>query len=271
MAIQDKNLNFHTTFGPELQYISKILELGHESYIGNIEEISKKTGIPTGLSSGKVVPSIMYASYMGLVDYSVKKAVYEITTTELGKLIFEEDPHLMEPLTKLILNYNITDEKIGAPQWCYLFRKYEGNKEIKKEDLIRELEKFFEKPSINITPVLGTYKNAFEDLKLITESNGKVIFEKRPILIENIYVYGYTLLKDWEEVYPNQKEITILNVLNNLKWGKPFGFEYDDILEALELMEEYNLVKLNKQLSPLTIIKLEESNEAKYNLYSMLI
>ena len=56
-----------------------------------------------------------------------------------------------------------------------------------------------------------------------------------------------------------------------MKWGISYGFDYDKILEALELLEQYNIIKLNKQLSPLTIIKLENSDDIKFDLYSMLI
>lgn len=271
MAIDDKNLRFHESFAPDLKYISKILELAQECYEGEILEISKITGIPSGVSSGKVKPSIIYASYMGLIDYEVENCIYKLSSTDLGKIIFTEDPFLMEKVTKSIMNYNLTDKNLGAPQWCYLFKVYSGNRSIAKSDLKRDMEIYFNKNNIEMGPIIGTYKNDFSDLKLIDEISDNIVFNKCSVLIENIYVYGYTLLKTWEELYPDRKEITILDVLNDMKWGIPYGFDYDKVLEALELLEEYRIIKLNKQLSPLTIIKLENSDDIKFDLYSMLI
>lgn len=52
---------------------SKIMELAKDNYSGSKEEISEKTGIPTGKTSGKVVPHILYAQYMGLTTYTLTK------------------------------------------------------------------------------------------------------------------------------------------------------------------------------------------------------
>ena len=60
------SVNFHKTFAPQDSYISKILELAEQGYSGNKEEISDITGIPTGKTSGKVIPHILYSKYMGI-------------------------------------------------------------------------------------------------------------------------------------------------------------------------------------------------------------
>lgn len=271
MAITDKNLNFHETFSPDLKYISKILELAQEDYNGKIEEISKCTGIPSGAHSGKVKPSIIYAKYMGLVEYEVKNTVYKIVSTDLGKLIYKEDPYLMERVTKSILNYNITDEKIGAPQWCYLFRKYKGRAVTDKGKFKKELEEFFNKSNVRLATIINSYTDTFSDLNILDCTDKNIKFNICSVALENIYVYGYTLLKTWEDLYPERKEITLTEVLDEIKWGEPFGFDYERVMEALELMEEYNILKINRLLSPLTIIKLKNSDELKYDLYSMLI
>lgn len=271
MAISDKNLRFHESFPPELKYISRILDLAKEDYSGNILDISKATGIPSGISSGKVKPSIIYAFYMGLINYKVKNGIYELYLTDIGKIILREDPFLMEKVTKSLINYNLTDENTGAPQWCYLFKIQSHNKPILKSELKRNMEIYFDKNNIELAPVLGTYKNDFSDLRLIEEDNDTINFNKSSVLIENLYVYAYTLLKTWEEVFKDRVEITILEILNYMKWGEAFGFEYDDILEVLDLLENYNIIKLNKQLSPLSIIKLKSSEDVKFDLYSMLI
>ena len=62
------NLNFHQTFKPEAQYISSILSVADDETPYDIKDISNLTGIPSGKSSGKVEPHILYSYYMGLID-----------------------------------------------------------------------------------------------------------------------------------------------------------------------------------------------------------
>ena len=60
------NLNFHQTFPPTADGLSR---LTLDCPVGEAltkEQISEKTGIPTGKSNGKVEPYLAYAEYMGL-------------------------------------------------------------------------------------------------------------------------------------------------------------------------------------------------------------
>ena len=61
------NLNFHQTFPPNLEYLSRLLEITDMTDDLTKEEISEITGIPTGKSSGKVEPHVEYGIYMGLL------------------------------------------------------------------------------------------------------------------------------------------------------------------------------------------------------------
>ena len=61
-------VTFHRTFVPEMHYVAALLQYSASSEEGTEQEISVKTGIPTGKSDGKV-PAIMgYASGMGLIN-----------------------------------------------------------------------------------------------------------------------------------------------------------------------------------------------------------
>ena len=69
------NLNFHQTFKPEKQYIGSILNVADNTDGIGVQEISSYTGIPNGKSSGKVEPHIIYANYMGLIEYEKKNGL----------------------------------------------------------------------------------------------------------------------------------------------------------------------------------------------------
>ena len=63
-------VTFHRTFVPEMHYVAALLQYAASSEKGTEQEISVRTGIPTGKSDGKV-PAIMgYASGMGLSTFS---------------------------------------------------------------------------------------------------------------------------------------------------------------------------------------------------------
>ncbi|MGI6543516.1 MAG: hypothetical protein ACOX44_10730 [Limnochordia bacterium] len=63
--MKNKPLTFHETFPPEREHIGQLLLLADTMNYMNKEDISRVTGIPTGKSSGKVSPHIIYASIYG--------------------------------------------------------------------------------------------------------------------------------------------------------------------------------------------------------------
>lgn len=119
MAITDKSLVFHSSFPPQLSYVAKILHLAAQNFSGNKVEISNITGIPTGDHSGKVLPHIKYANYMGLIYVTNKEGKINLRLTELGGIVYNEDPYMMEEVTKLVTNFWLTDKQLGAPQWSF--------------------------------------------------------------------------------------------------------------------------------------------------------
>lgn len=274
MRIEASNLNFHSTFPPQIGYVAKLLQLAKDKYEGNEKEISEITGIPTGESSGKVVPHIYYAKYMGLITYERKGGKYYITLTKLGSMILQEDPYLIENLTRFLLHYMITDVNEGAPHWSFLFKEFEGNfyESYDIKDIEKKAEKYFLK-KCKMSVVRKSYENeCFNSLGIIEiENDEKLSFHQLYPRIEYIYVYAYTLLYSWEVYYGNNNEITINQLINDLKWNKPFGLDYNMTLEILDEISLSGHIKLNKQLTPITIIKLSEADDVLPVIYNTLI
>ena len=84
-----------------------------------------------------------------------------------------------------------------------------------------------------------------------------------------MYVYAYGLLSSWERVFPTEYEITSDQLAEKLNWGKRFGFDDDEILYALEKIENVGIIKLNKQLVPYTLIKTSETSSVLPHLYDL--
>ncbi|OQY10740.1 MAG: hypothetical protein B6I28_00335 [Fusobacteriia bacterium 4572_132] len=268
------NVNFHETFPVTFEYISKILEISNGNRAYTKKEISNITGIPTGLKSGKVVPHIEYAKYMNLINYKKKKDLYVLTRTKLGEEIFVEDPYFTEEITYKILNYFLTSYSIGAEMWSffyrYLMKSYSGK--MTKEILSKEMSKKYGE-KVKLAPLLNTYKNNLERLNVLKIEKIKKLekIEKleNKITIDSTFVYAYCLLNDWEKTF-NEVEITS-DQLDKMYWKEGFNFSLEEEFNALNLLEENKIIKLNKQLSPLTIIKLKNSEECLKFLYSQLI
>ena len=85
-----------------------------------------------------------------------------------------------------------------------------------------------------------------------------------------LYVYAYALLSSWDKMYPDKQEITIDQIVLNIKWNKRFGFDDDEMMYALEKMEEANILCLNKQLIPVTAIRTTDTASLFPHLYDYL-
>lgn len=275
MKIDTTKMNFHSTFKPQLIYVSKLLKLAEQMYSGDERTISDITGIPVGESSGKVVPHLHYAKFMGLINFIAKDKMYHLSLTNLGRIVVQEDSNLMEDMTKLILNYNISDIQEGAPHWGYLYRifNYNYNQEYNMKSIQTGLEEYSGKNNCKMTVVKKSYESeCFESLRIINVLDKDIImFNEVFPRIDFYNAYAYTLIKDIEKYYSDLDEITIDEVIDDVKWNKPLGLNFEDALEVLDELEALGYIKLNKQLTPMTIIKLTTSTELLERLYSFLL
>lgn len=271
--VQVVSINFHQTFRPEKQYIAALLELAGDATYRSVKEISQLTGIPTGESSGKVEPHIIYAGYMGLIAYEKKEGEYSLTRTMLGEVVYIEDPGLQEKLTVLLCHCMMQRETTGAPLWSAVFRnilpRYKS--EIKKDMLLKELNTILEGNVTikNIAPFYGSYDRFFNSIGLL-DDRGEVIglsaisYEK-----EFIYLYAFVLLAYWKERYPAQDEISSTQ-LDALCYGGVFGWDSQEEYKTLEQLSDRGIVRMNRQLAPYTILKLVEGENLIGKLYSEL-
>jgi hypothetical protein len=274
MINNDKSLLFHNTFQPQLVYLSKILQLAKKEFQGNKIEISNITGIPTGESTGKVVPHIKYLEYMGLINSILEGGKYKLSLKKLGEVVYDEDRFMMDDITKLLLHYYITHNEIGAPQWSFLFREFPYTYDEKTDlRVVEEKGKIYFGKSLEIGPLKGMYSTGdFSSLDIIQYSRGNEIVIKRCMAkFEAVNIYAYTLIKDWEMYYENQMEISIDLIIKELKWNKGFGFDYETTLEVLDDISDRGYIAINKQLNPITIIKNSESKYIINSLYEDLI
>ena len=265
------SVNFHKTFSPQDSYIAKILELAKVGYTGSKEEISEETGIPTGKTSGKVVPHILYSQYMGLTTHTLSKGKYTLKLTDLGKTVLENDKYLFEDISRLICHYNICDEENGAYLWSFI---YNGLPIMLDENISEEAMKKKYNDFFMVKTDLGALRKSYSDdgffalLDLLDFSEG-IRINSLYYKDERLYAYAYTLLSSWDMNCPETQEITADQIIG-MKWNKRFGFDEDEMLFALEQMEGKQLIRLNKQLVPYTVIRNADTANVLPHLYELL-
>lgn len=272
----DYSINFHQTFAPEKEAIAQLVQFAsNNNEFFSKEEISAMTAIPTGDSSGKVVPHILYAEAMGLINVSKKESSFSLTLTPLGEVINNEDPFLIEDLTHWLCHYNLANTGSPAVMWSYIFNSIikSNGLEFTNQSLINALTRKFDTNKINVTPFRTCYtaEKSFGDLNILDIEEEKYIFKKHDINRAFRYLYAYLLLYNWEKFLPNQSEITYDNLLLDLGFGRPFLWDEPSIMEVLEVFNEERIIIINRQLSPITFIKQVSSELMLSKMYSFLI
>jgi len=270
------DLNFHQTFAPEREYLGRLLELACGMRPMTKEEIFQETGIPTGMTSGKVEPHIQYAVFMGLVTDRVQNGAHVLERTDLGRIVYEADPHLLEPLTLLVCHHNISSPRKGAALWQFVFQKLIPTLglAIDQNTLASAASVEFGTPKVNLTPLKTCYtaQKSFGNLGLLAVSGSRTwTFKPVPYRSEHRYAYAYTLLKTWEESLADRKEITLDELVGCFHWHRPFLWDERAMMNVLESLSDLGVLSLNKQLTPITIIRRSTAASALAKLYSRLI
>ena len=273
-----ENINFHQTFQPEAEYISMIILNADQISGKTVQEISSITGIPQGKSSGKVAPHLSYAQYMDLIDSNTDTDGKGIALTSLGKQVMLEDPGLQELLTLWLCHALMVSPKSGAPIWKEMFMsvlpKYHGK--IKIDMAINELDSIFTSnvSKKNFTPFYKSYSDSgifgkIAVLEVDSEKN-ELILNHHQYTTEFDYLYAYVLFKFWDELFNDTLEITA-NELELMKYRYVFGWSETEEYEVLERLNDLQIIRLNRQLSPFTIVKQISKDELEQKLYTNLI
>ena len=86
-------------------------------------------------------------------------------------------------------------------------------------------------------------------------------------MIKNLYICMQQYY--WDEFYPEQDEISSVQFAE-LGFGKAFGWDLKAEYEVMEHLADRELIRMNRQLMPYTILKLVTEDELTNNLYSEL-
>ncbi len=207
---------------------------------------------------------MLYSYLMGLIKEDM------CTLTELGEIIRSEDPSCSEELTQWILHKNLVSST-GAPLWNWLFRYLLPNNKMKVtgEFVTKQAQDKF---GTNVkTGVCKTcYLNGLSEIDYLdTNFSGYAVRMKR-IIPDFLYLYAYDLFDEWDYLYPNKNEITE-NEMYGMENAACFGLSKDNWFEVLEMIAGKNMIRINRQLTPFTIIRNSSTDAVIPKLYSLLL
>lgn len=157
--------------------------------------------------------------------------------------------------------------------WSTVFKqilpKYRDG--IKKDILLIELEKIFDGKvnKKNFAPFVGSYEDLFSDLKILSIDKEILRINSLTYNKEFIYLYAYILFEYWEELYPEQDEISAVQ-FSDLNYGKVFGWNEQMEYEILQNLADNGMIRMNKQLVPYTLLQLTDKETIVERLYSEL-
>jgi hypothetical protein len=134
------------------------------------------------------------------------------------------------------------------------------------------LEKMQQKFGMNIkvTPAVTMYTKQFTQLGLLREDGDYIIINPITYDKEMLYVYAYALLFEWENVFPDENEITATQ-FNDIKFGAIYGWNNQTEYAILQSLCDIGVIGMNNQLVPFTIKKHMCSADLIEKLYSLLL
>lgn len=235
------------------------------SGLGNKQEISDATGIPTGKSSGKVEPTIHYATAMGLINAEKQGGKWMLSLTPLGELVRNEDPFFSEEITlwlmHLMLCRPLNQGNKAAPvagivdPWFTLFSLSEARlgRTFTSSEFGAFMEERFgvtDKRRKMCNVILGSYK---EDSCLgLTKSvqvddSGFIVREKAPQDVTFYPVFSTYLFLLWDEFFPNEKQLSLNELFKHTRMLSIMFWTEQDVKPWLDWMTDNGMLQLDRQ------------------------
>lgn len=253
--------NFHLTFIPEKQYLGAILKYAANSGLYEIQAIADETGIPTGKSSGKAIPTADYAVGMGLArlqQFGEKKdKQYNIVLTNFGRAVYLGDRFLQEELTQWIAHLYLCNKTSGAELWYQLF--WNGALVFGNDFLYDDFLKWMitetganDAPKA-LSPTFRMYEESasFLSCGAVRLEGDRVLRRKAPVL--DSYAIGYAAwISDFVERSgrPAENQLTVDDLENVCGFRSVTGWTLPESQRMLGLMEEKGLISIDRHMQP---------------------
>lgn len=249
--------NFHKSFKPERQYINALLRYAASGKSGNYQEIASDTGIPMGVSSGKVPAIIDYCRGMGLIQLHgpSRTSIKKPDLTPFGRIVLLEDPYLKLNITQWVAHLNLCSPLFGAEVWYQTF--FSGKQALGMTFERSQLETYIncalriDKSGI-IGPLVGTYEDdaAFRTCGALSEKKGIITRKAAPVSDEFGFGYGAWILQLVNDHFPKVGQISVVELDVVAGWRTIPGWDIDDLQRVLQLIERKGVFTVDRHMEP---------------------
>ncbi len=269
--------NFHKTFKPERIYVNAMLKFAAGGGSGDAQAISAATGIPTGVSSGKVIPTFDYCIGMGLlVDKASRSATKKPELTPFGRTVYLEDPFLKCPVSQWIAHFNLCGPLNGADVWYQTF--FEGfntlGMKFNRSTLETHLSVIYStKQGGLIGPLIGMYEDdaSFKLCAAITETDGKLARREAPLKDEMIRGYGAWLLQQIQAFFPGQAQVSVAELDAKAGCRAIPGWSGVSFINVLSQLEKKAIFEVDRHMDPWLIRPKLSTEDAWKNIFADMI
>jgi len=269
--------NFHESFVPERQYLNALLKYADQEKSGDIQAISKETGIPTGEYSGKVGPTIDYCRGMGLILLDSKSSSIKTPQlTELGRSVLLNDPFFLEPLTQWIGHFHLCNPWHGADVWYQTFclgadrlgikfTRDELNDWLQTQNLVKR--------GNVIGPMVRMYEDSasFGACGVLSEEAGVITKKNAPIDDLFAIAYGAWMISLMENLNIFGVQISLTELNSETFWQTTAGWNQEEAAKVLQFVEQTGLISVDRHMSPWLIKAFKKSEDIWKSIYDELI
>ena len=251
--------NFHRTFIPERQYLGELLKYAADGGAYEIRKIADATGIPTGASSGKAIPTADYCRGMGLVSLSDPVSKDDdpmLSLTPFGRAVFLEDKFFKEPFTQWLAHLRLCNEWRGADTWFYLFCESTLVFGIRAavDDVMKWISPQIggKDPETAVSPTIRMYADeaSFSACGAVVREKGEIVRMVAPIRDEFAVGYAAWLSESMELAGRGGGQASVDELESQAGFRRISGWSQQEAQQVLEMLERKRLVEVDRHMHP---------------------
>lgn len=191
---------------------------------------------------------------MNLWKLTHHQGKYALELLPLGKRIREVDRYLSSDETLWLLHTGLAGSR-GAALWRWFFNWSSTVAWCKDREQLKVLaQESFHRKNVNLSPLLTTYSadRSLARLRLVKADSSVCVL---PHEFDNAMslVAMWSLLQEWEIVFPDRTDLTLDEVSEQLRWRWLFAWPDAEFYEALNRIKEQGLLSLDRKLKPAVV------------------
>ena len=255
---------FHKSFAFERDNIAKILAFAAENSTSDRFKVAEETGIGIGknASDGKVQPTIQYAVYSGLLNDESAELRNNISFSEVGEIIFKNDPRLKSSISQWVMHYFFCRPQNEAEIWAFFVHEFlpqymNFDSQTLEDELKRkftDLSERVNKENRRILTSCYTEANGLSKTELV-ESFQKDEFVRGRVNYSNAYLAAYILAEIWEAKFGNESSVNPSALLESGNFATTLNLNEGDLQNCLNEMSAIGAIQQMREAPPFQVIR----------------